>query len=302
MGEIKEFDDYIIFKEDTHQYFRKHDNVEFTSVSKFLSKFSIPFDKATVSRNMTSSKEEQQELLEEWEAISKESTDHGKLLHGEAENLIKFGQVKDRQFAKLGANLYPHLKMYKRNFSEKICYNDSALVAGTADWPAQRNLKGDHIILDINDFKTNIRNGIRNYNGKIDPLTKAIKYYKKYFLQPIEYLEASDYNKYVLQLSIYAFMFELIWDNVKIGALNIFYIDQEMNVTKMPVPYLRPQVISMFERFGGLKSIDPVETLKKINAHTKAIHGRVPEYSGESLADLLGGNSNGNDTSTNEYW
>lgn len=301
MGIIKEIDDYIIFKDDTHQYFRRHDMVEFTSVSKFKDKFKIPFNAQLISKRMTDSPEEALELQEEWAAIGKHASDHGKAIHSEAENIVKFGGVKDDRFKKLAENLFPYLKMYKRNFSERICYHDKYRVAGTADWPALRNTQGKKLILDVNDFKTNVRKGIVNYTGKYDKLLKLIKYYNKYFLRPLEYLEASNYNDYVLQLSIYAFMLETIWDNVQIGALNIIFIDEEFNIKVIPAPYMRPQVIEMFEIFSQLKSVKDNSLINKIDEnhdHAKALL----DYSGETTLALLGGNTDGDNSSDNEYW
>ena len=301
MGEIKEFDDYIIFKEDTHQYFRKHDMQEFISVSKFLSKFSIPFNKDLVSRNMTDSKEEQQELLSEWEANTKRATDYGHLVHAETEHIIKFGNVKDPKFKTLERNLMKYLRRYKRNFSELIAYNDQYEVCGTADWPALRNTQGGSLILDVNDFKTNINNGIRSYTGKIDRLTNVIKYYNKYFLEPIEYMEASDYNKYAFQLSIYAYMFELMWDKVKIGGLNIMFINEKLEIEQMPVPYLRPQVQLMFERYKTLKKIDSKQPKKLYKDENNSYEESLLRMSDESTLSLLSANTDGDYPDPSEY-
>jgi hypothetical protein len=294
MSAIKEFDEYIFIKEDTHQYFRKHDMIEYLSVSKFKEKFKIPFDSARVSRNMTSSKEEQMELLAEWNATNKISTDHGTAIHLECENINKFGKVKDPKFKKLESELMPMLKMYKRNLSERICYNDQYRIAGTADWPAFRNTVGNYLILDINDYKTNLTKGILNFSGKVDPKTKIFeKYYNTYFLHPIEYIEASNYNEAALQLSIYAYFFELMWDKVKIGGLNIIYIDEELNARKFPVPYLRIEVIAMLERYGSLLDVNGNRILKQDETGL--------QYSERTTLSLLSDNSNGDTPNAADY-
>lgn len=248
-------DGFMYLKEDTHQYFDQNGQ-EYNSVSKVIKCFEIPFDSKGISRSMTSSDKEAAALRAEWKKKSQKSIDWGNKIHNECENFTRYGSVEDSQFKKLESQIYKVTKQYSRNHAERILRHPEWRIAGTADHLGERSKRRTkNMIIDINDFKTNAARGVRNEKAKIDDDTKDIlKYYNSFFLHPISHLEASDYVKYCLQLSIYGVMLEHY--GVRIGSLNLFYVDLDLNITPIFVPYMRMEALAVMESFIRLRKID----------------------------------------------
>jgi hypothetical protein len=267
------FDDgFITLKEDTHQYFDINGQ-EYNSVSSVLSSVEEPFPEAQIARNMTSNQKEADALKAEWKAKNMRSITWGNMIHGECENFVKYGSVKDSQFKKLEDELHKKLtKRYARNHAERILRDQGRLICGTGDHLGERSKsRGQNQVIDVNDFKTNLSKGIRNESAKIDEQSRAIlKYYNKYLLHPLEHLEASSYVKYCLQLSIYGLMLEMY--GAKVGSLNIYYIDVDLNVNEIFVPYMRTDAITLLNNFVTLvkPSGEPLSHYGKMIKKNKA--------------------------------
>lgn len=249
-------DGFLTLKEDTHQYFDQNGQ-EYNSVSSVIGSVTMPFDAKRVSRNMTSSKAAADALQREWKAKNKRSIDWGNTVHNECENFIRYGSVKDSSFRKLEDELYRKLtKRYARNHAERILRDQDRLICGTGDHLGERSkVRNANLVVDVNDFKTNLAKGVRNDKAKIDDQTKEIvKYYNQYLLYPLEHLEASDYVKYCLQLSMYGLMLEKY--GVKVGSMNLYYIDQELTVSEIFVPYMRMEAMLLMDNFITLRNPD----------------------------------------------
>ena len=186
----------IIFKEETHQYFNTENNREYLSGTKFLHLFEPPFDKYGISKRVALKEgKTQQQVLDEWDAISKQACEYGTATHLLMENYIKFGEINDE---------YPSLydtfndcvgKTYQvaeAIHSEVLLWIDEYEIAGQAD------LIIDHPNneFSVGDFKTN----------------KKIEFYSAYgnrMLPPVDHLSQCQHNLYALQLSLYAYMYSL---------------------------------------------------------------------------------------------
>lgn len=272
---FSEFNNLVRLEEDTHKYYRNSDNQELQSVSRVLALLKEPFDAKTVSARMTNSPEEALKLQSEWNDMAQQAIDWGKMCHSECENFFKYGSVKNSSFSKLNTELTKIAKYYKKSFAEYILHDNQRLIAGTADHIGLRNKVGKYIIVDVNDFKTNIRKGIMNFSGKSDENGEFVKYYNKFLLHPLEHLQDCNYIIYCLQLSIYAYMIEHLYDNVKIGALNIFFVDRNLNIKPIPVPYMRYEAMLVLNNYVTAKDLITNELisnkLKKGSSATLAL-------------------------------
>ena len=123
----------------------------------------------------------------------------------EREVIIKFQKVDD-----MTGVIYP----------ETILFLEKYGLAGTADIVEEHE---DYF--NILDFKTN----------------KEINYVSEYgnwLNSPVSHLSDCDYNIYALQLSIYAFMFQME-TRKKVGKLQIFYLNPKKEKFEViPIPYL----------------------------------------------------------------
>jgi len=221
----------IYLKEDTHQYFDTDGN-EYQSVSSFLSSFSKKFDKEKMSRLSAAKKGvSQEELLAEWDATTKKAIDHGNRIHDNLEMFMKTTTVKDQDLLPLAKSIASEYSKYHRTFQEEIIWNEEYRLAGKTDNRFQHTSSKNSVI-SFGDFKTNLSKGIE-YENK----------YGQYMLGPLSHLQDCNYNKYSLQLSLYAYMYQVA-TGCNIGSLHILYIppDNFLNWKKIPVPYLKYEV------------------------------------------------------------
>jgi hypothetical protein len=247
------FDPYITFYPDTHQYFDP-DNREYTPVSKVLKTFVKPFNGKSVSGAMTSSKEEQDKLLAKWDYKRESASIYGTRIHEPLEDYYRTGVIKPG-FEYIIDQIDAMIRPYDKVFPEFKFYSKQHLICGTADIPfTRRKVRvGDQTIdvLDIGDYKTNIANGIR-YSSTY--WKEGLWKHNGYLLGPLQYLEDCEYNKYCMQLSLYARMAEMEYQ-VIIGRLFIIYIGLNERVEYIPVPYLRYEADAVLSTYSGLKKL-----------------------------------------------
>jgi len=211
----------ITLKEDGHIYEDKKGH-KYTSVSKIIKKFSHVFDadgliamRVAKRRGITV-----QEIKSEWQKIASDSMTKGKEMHKILEAFINDGKRKKR-FENLLVS-FENLNLQGELYTEKKIHNLEEKIAGTPDLREKVKNK-----LNLYDFKTN----------------KAIDYtslYDDWMKPPIDFLEDCLYNKYSLQLSLYAWMEEQ--NGEKIGKLSILWIDSRYNIHVIPVMYMKNTV------------------------------------------------------------
>ena len=251
--------DRIKLTEPGHRYFDT-DGLEYRSQSSFFKFFEETFD--TEGQSLATARkqlkqlgvtitpelllEEQQKVKDNWSGIGTHASDHGTRIHNALDQYQKFGDCPD--YPELRTDCQRILKQfmgYYKSFPEKVVYLEDlpfgqyAGIAGTADRIMFRKNSSNPTV-DIIDYKTNIRKGIQ---FKSD--------YGKYFLDPINHLENCNYNKYALQLSMYAYMLEATY-GFKIGNLAILFIDKDMKDTRIPVPYMKWEIMQMLFKYAEL--------------------------------------------------
>lgn len=233
------------------------------SVSRILSDHEEPFDAEKISY-FVARKELKEELgvenvedeliqirrvevLQRWEDLRDDSADHGTFIHKIMERAVNDNIMpgNDVGYVKFFVDYVKSL--YKEYWNEFAVGVPTYGVAGTMDFVGVRNTK--QLIIDIDDFKTNKRKGItfdsiKHANGKI-------KHENRFLIGILQHLENCNYNKYCLQLSMYAYMLEIII-GAKIGRLTIDFIstDEDQMITgwnRIAVPYMRSDVILLLE-------------------------------------------------------
>jgi hypothetical protein len=260
MSNIKLFgtDEYIKFKESTHQYFDPN-NIEYQSVSRVLKKYVEPFDAKKVSFIMSGGdKEKQEKLLSQWRTKADNSINHGNNIHNALENysLGKISLIENENLLNFAKRLFSNFSDYYRIWPEVILHSKIHKIAGQTDLTMKRQgwQVKDHVI-DFYDYKTNLEQGIR-YDS-IAWNKNPIKHYNRYLLNPLSHLEDCNYNKYALQLSSYAYMAEITY-GIKVGKLMIIFIWVENGkyfYKFLPVPYMKLEVMAMFNDAINLKKL-----------------------------------------------
>lgn len=228
----------VHLKEDTHEYFDNNGR-EYQSVSSFLSSFSKKFDRENISK-LSAAKQgvSQEEILAQWDKKRDDAIDHGNRIHDTLECFMKTTSVPDGcdDLMPLAKSIAAEYSGFYRTFQEEIIFNEEYAIAGKTDNRFQHTSSKNSVI-SFGDFKTNLSNGIQFENK-----------YGQYMLGPLSHLQDCNYNKYSLQLSLYAYMYQVSTD-CKIGSLHILYIppDNHLNWKKIPVPYLKYEVEAMLK-------------------------------------------------------
>jgi hypothetical protein len=232
-----------------HRYF-DIDGREFISWSSFVKNFEPVFDRERISKaSAIKHGRTQESVLAEWDKKRDDAASHGTRIHNALEDYSKTFQIDE-----VNKDLEAMMKSIMREYQEYYqCYDEECLytnhgIAGTADKILVVS-KGVNSPIDIEDFKTNLSKGI-DFENK----------YGKYFSGPISHLSHCNYNKYSLQLSMYAYMLEEMLGR-KVRKLRIRYIppaDKMQHVT-LPVPYMKKEIEAMIDYWKKSVVLQPTE-------------------------------------------
>ncbi len=259
MGGIEKFgtSDVISFEPRRHRY-TDASGAEYKSVSRLLSSIEVPFDRQGISLRMAKGNiSRQSEILAEWDAKLKSSHVWGNWIHDNLESYHKLGTC-DEKIKSVTQKLKPFYENYHQVYTEVLLSDVESKVAGQTDLVVQRQ-RSISSLYDFYDYKTNEQKGIEfdSIRRKRDPW----QHYNKFFLPPLSHLEDCNYNKYSLQLSLYAFIAQKQY-GISIGRLALIFIDSELQVHTYPVSYLRFEAEVLLEHASkALKSLPQVAQL-----------------------------------------
>lgn len=223
----------VVLDHASHTYTNTHNGEKYTSVTNFISQFKKPFDKDFWSKKIAKRDGvDQQTVLDSWASITQTAQDRGTNVHTVMEQYIKdrtvtpgFEELVDSFIKRTNTIIKPNSKI----LSETLLYDHAHKLAGMSDLIVE-NADVFHVM----DFKTNKK---FNFASK----------YNEYFYEPVDYLQQCEFNTYTLQLSIYAYMYEMM-THKRCASLKIFYLRefsgkfwQEINCT-----YMKSAVRDMF--------------------------------------------------------
>jgi hypothetical protein len=242
---------------------------DLTPVSKMLSSYEEEFDAPSISFFMARNEMRraigwktkgdpepgdvdvavrQAEILAEWDAKRDEAADHGNKVHKMFDKFLTNGEVvypETKAFLQSIKDEYDQI--YKEYCCELMMCDPESGMAGITDWAGIRKCK--ELIIDIDDFKTNLFKGI--VFDSISRKGGKVKHYNKFLKSPLSHLEQCNYTRYALQLSSYAYMMEKQL-NARIGRLRIFWVEFNPETEMIeysgfiPIPYMRNEVIAIF--------------------------------------------------------
>lgn len=244
----------VIFDSESNGYYS--DGEKYERVSRVLDIVKVPFDKKGISLQMAKNdilpsetlKDAQKRILAGWDDISQESLDVGNKIHKVLEDYVAFGKITPGH-EKTIEDLSILIRRYKKIEAEAVLYLHSAKLAGTTDLKCGRN-RGK--VIDYFDYKTNIRNGIRFDSGKFK--NGQYQFYNKFFLHPLGHMEDCNYNRYSLQLSLYAYMDEQE-NGITPGRLGILFVNRALRMVYIPIPYLKFEVEALIKHYLSLRKL-----------------------------------------------
>ena len=281
----------VAFNDLQHKYWNVDDStIQYTSVTTLIGKYELEFDREFVSKYKALEKlvpaaewkkekgsiwkghkipEEylevkgisekelvkvQQDILDEWDAINKQSCERGTKIHSKLEN----------SFYNAGSNIT--LKKFgiggkfecKRNYTELdieygiypeylIYYDNPKLnlhIAGQIDLLVKNNNE-----ITIIDHKTNKKIDLKSFYNSSTRSSEKMKY-------PLGTLDNCNYNVYQLQLSTYAWMLQKINPDFVIKDLILNHYDHDGNNTLYHCTYLKDEVEKMLKHFAKQQKLE----------------------------------------------
>ena len=225
----------VTFNANNHTYQNTVTKEYYISVTTFLGKYKKPFDKdkwskVTALRNGVT----QEFVLNTWADITSTSLTKGTNYHLVMENFVK-DKIKPFEYSTLIDSFTEKMKLILDDKStvesEKLLFDHDARLAGTADLIIN-NKKSFYVV----DFKTN-----KNFN--------FTNKYNEFLLSPVDYLPQCEFSTYGLQLSMYAYMPETLY-NKPCAGLKIFYLNKKDDIetwTEINIPYMRSTIIDLIK-------------------------------------------------------
>ena len=218
-------DNSISLDEENHVYSLENRNIDFTSVTTYISDFFEKFDQIKVANKLikTSMKyahRSVEDIIEDWN----KSRDYGTLVHKQIEDHIN--GVLDATDAKA-----KHGVEWLKNFIndrdcnvhvEKIIFSEDLGLAGTMDVLIHLPESDEYIIID---WKTNKKIDTRSFRNKMG--THSIT----------SNIEDCKYNVYAFQLSLYRYLLETYY-GLRIKQQIIAHIDDYRVNAYLP-PYYK---------------------------------------------------------------
>lgn len=231
----------ITFNPEDHTY---TDDIgrNYESVTRFINRFVPQFDFEEKSKKYASKYGMNvEDVRADWKLKNKNSTDFGTRVHSLIEEAINSEVILPGDYFNIVKNIYDTVKsnFVGKYLTESIVYNTEFKIAGTSD-----------LIIDsgntfsILDFKTN----------------KQIKYTNEFeeknLLKPINHIPNSEYFKYSLQLSFYAYFYNIL-SGKQLDRLAFFWLKRKNNKSysdlsdctwvRYNVPYLKEEVQACLE-------------------------------------------------------
>lgn len=213
----------------------------YLSVSKLIAKAREEFQENRIAHFVAISKGcTKEDVLNEWS----EKRDRGTIIHSVIQNYHDTMTISDdnKEYTDMLKGLSVYFISYARAYQEVILCSHKYKIAGTADKLCIRTNRKEKNIIDVYDYKT----------GKEEYVPKN----RKYYLDPLSFLEDSGYMHDCLQLSCYALMVEeMLGDKINIGRLAIIYIDKDLKTKLVPACYMKLEAELLFKKFGFQKNV-----------------------------------------------
>ena len=262
----------LIFKPEKHQYVSlDNSDIEWTSVTSFISNFKQPFESEAIALKSSKNKKSKwfgmsvEDIQAAWKSEAKRATDLGTWYHNCREADLCALETIEREGVTVpvvkpieeeGVKYAPEQKLKEGVYPEHLVYLKSVALCGQSDLVEVVNG-----FINITDYKTNKEiktSSYVNWEGfsqKMEP--------------PVHHLDDCNYNHYALQLSLYMYMILKHNPKLKPGILTLHHILFEeagkdkfgnpitaldtsgdpvvKDVVKYDVPYLKAEIVDLIK-------------------------------------------------------
>lgn len=224
----------VIFNEEKHKYVDDTTGKELISATTLIGKYKPSFDSVGNATRVAKREGVTVDfILEEWEREKNRACDYGTNIHKLMEDFLGEDIKVDGN-----DNLYDSYRRWEvifKKFPKLTCemrlHNIDLNIAGTADLVYENKN-----YFYIGDFKTN-----KNF--------RYFSEYNEFFKSPVNHLGVCEFNTYCLQLSLYAYLYELSSDK-KCSGLVIFYKTKEDSWYPIRLNYMKAEIKALIEDFN----------------------------------------------------
>jgi hypothetical protein len=250
MGKIKKFDSVIWLEPIEHKYYHKVTGKRYKSVTTTLSSLEHEFDVEGVSLAIANQSDKvkqevyigmtQEQIKEYWVQLNNEANEYGTKVHNIVENYLLANKWyfppddEEGRFEQKVIDGYNKLKIDEgiAMWPERILFSEQYELAGTSDLI----IDIDDVFFDVADHKTN----------------KVFNFFNPYghetLKKPFDYMQASQWSIYTLQLSVYAYMYELEHPRRKCRQIYVLYWDKVLNeFRKIQIMYMKNEAKKLIE-------------------------------------------------------
>lgn len=212
----------IKFNKEKHSY-TDEQGTPYISVTTLIKLYSNEFDPTgeITQRYAFKNGMTVEQVKSEWELKAQTSRDRGTLLHKVIEDYFNTGMLDKEHYALTSE--VNKLGLSGKKKCEVMLFNEKYRLAGIADLIINGK--------EIYDWKTN----------------KAINFFNKYnqkLQHPLDHLDDCEYNKYAVQLSLYAYMLG------GVSKMAILWIDPENKIHYIAVPYMKQEVENLLQHYN----------------------------------------------------
>lgn len=250
MSKIKKWVGPVFLEPIKHKYHHKETGKIYSSVTKTLESIEPPFDAEGVSLAITKQldkvKQEryigmtQQQILDFWQFLNDEANIYGTRVHDILERYLLANKwyfppdTEEGRFEQKVIDGYCNLKVDEGQamWPERILFSEEYELAGMSDLIIDIN----DVFFDVLDYKTN----------------RVFNYYNPFgfetLYKPFDHLQACQWSIYTLQLSVYAYMYELEFPKRKCRQIYVLYWDKEKeSFQKIQIMYLKKEAKQIIE-------------------------------------------------------
>lgn len=242
---VEEFVGPVYLEPIEHVYIHRKTGKKYSSVTKAIGLIEPEFDAEAISEAITHQLDivkdpkyigmTQQQILDYWQFLNDEANEYGTNVHNIIEKYLKANKwwFPEDPLAQKVIEGYATLKIDEgiKMQPERILFAEEYELAGMTDLIVDI----DDRFFDVGDWKTN----------------KAFNYYNYYgfetLLKPFDHLQNCQWSIYTIQLSTYAYMYELETGK-KCRQIWIGYWDKSIEkFQRIPIMYLKHEAKTLLE-------------------------------------------------------
>ena len=250
MGKIKKWESVIYLEPIAHKYHHRETGKIYKSVTTTLTSIEPHFDSEAVSAAIVNQLDtvkqkryigmNQQEILDYWQQLNDEANVYGTRVHDIVERNLLANKwlippdTEEGLFEHKVIEGYEALGIEEGQamWPERILFSEQYELAGTSDLIIDIN----DVFFDVGDYKTN----------------RVFNFYNPYGYEtlhkPFDHMQACQWSIYTLQLSVYAYMYELEFPHRKCRQIYVLYWDKTTEkFQKIQIMYMKKEAKQLIE-------------------------------------------------------